>query len=88
MKVKNAEVCFPINKHKKKKTSLQSLTTLPFTLQFASESPMHENDSDMHNLSLNLDVMMLRIFFFATATNFPFTLHSTMKNQKPKQTGN
>lgn len=61
---------------------------LPFTLQFTSQSPTHDlNDSDMHNLSLSLDVRMLRAFTFATATNFPFTLQSTMtkKSQHKKE---
>lgn len=61
---------------------------LPFTLQFTSQSPTQDlNESDMRNLSLSLDVRMLRTFFFATATNFPFTLHSTMteKSQNKKE---
>ena len=53
----------------------------PFALQ--SESPIIDlNDSDIQNRSLNIEDIMLRTFFLATATNFPFALHSTMIKQK------
>jgi hypothetical protein len=38
----------------------------------------------MHNRSSNLEERMLRTFFLATATNSPFTLHSTTIKQKLK----
>lgn len=52
-------------------------------LQFTSESPNpFFDDSGMHNRSLNLEDKMQRTFFLATATNLPFTLHSTIIKQK------
>lgn len=60
---------------------------LPFTLHCTSESSTHDlNDSDTHNLSLNLDDRILRVLSFATATNFPFTLHSTITPKKANKT--
>ena len=55
----------------------QQVGKKPLTLQFALESSIHDlNDRDVHNLSLNSDDSKLRVFFLATAMEFPFALHS------------
>lgn len=51
-----------------KSISMTKTTISPFTVQLASESPIHDlNGSTMHNLSLNFDDRILSVSSFAKA---------------------
>lgn len=58
----------------------------PFTLTFASESPIQDlKGSGIKTFSSNLVDKMLKTFFLATATDVPFTHQSTSQRNRLKQ---